>query len=105
MERTLHGGYSVCACVCVFSSIAKWLDHRPGNRKVPGSMLGYMQIGAFVVSLSKKLYSHCSSLPSCILGTWWPGVNWGSSPPSCNINGYLVLTEEVNVNCPFSHGR
>ena len=30
-----------------------------------------------VVFLSKKLYSHCSSLPSCIMGTWWPGVNWG----------------------------
>ena len=28
-----------------------------------------------VVYLSKKLYSHCSSLPSCIMETWWPAVN------------------------------
>ena len=35
--------------------------------------------GIVGVSLSKKLYSHCSS------------------PPSCNINGYLVITGEANV--------
>ena len=34
------------------------------------------------------------------MGTWWPGINWGSSPPSCDINGYLVLTGEANANCP-----
>ena len=35
--------------------------------------------GIVGASLSKKLYSHCSS------------------PPSCNINGYLVITGEANV--------
>ena len=37
------------------------------------------------------------------MGPWWPGVNWGSSPPSCNINGYLVLTGEANVQLSMSH--
>ena len=36
------------------------------------------------------------------MGTWWPGVNWGSSPPSYNINGYLVLTGEANAQLSLS---
>ena len=34
----------VCACMCVCAcggSIAKWLGHYPGDRKVPGSIPGY----------------------------------------------------------------
>jgi len=31
------------------------------------------------------------------MGTWWPGANWESRPPSCSINGYLVKTGEANV--------
>ena len=38
----------------------------------------------------KKLYSHCSSLPSYLNGDLVAWYNWGISPPSCNINGYLV---------------
>ena len=71
----------VCVCVCVYvceaAVVVKWLEHWPGNRKVPGSM----PVTA-VVSLSKKLYhSHITplSLPSCI-------------------NGDLVLTGEANAN-------
>ena len=33
----------VCVCVCV-CSIAKWLEHRPGNREVPGSVLIYANL-------------------------------------------------------------
>ena len=28
----------VCVCVCLRGSIAKWLGHWPGNRKVPSSI-------------------------------------------------------------------
>ena len=34
---------------------------------------------------------------------WWPGVNWGSSPPSYNINGYLVFTREANHQLSLSN--
>ena len=52
---------------------------------------------------SKTVYSHCSSLPSCILGTW-PVVIWGSSHPIviCNINGYQVFTGEANSQMSLS---
>ena len=82
----------VCVCVCMRErerQHVKWLGHQPGDQKVPGLIpmqlchfgvwLGHqpgdqkvpglipMQLCHFgvVVSLSKKLYSHCSSLPSC----------------------------------------
>ena len=41
-----------------------------------------------VVSLNKKRYPHCSSLPICLMVTWCcningvPGVNWGSKCPT-----------------------
>jgi len=31
------------------------------------------------------------------------GVNLGNSPPSCNINGHLVITGEANVNHIQTH--
>ena len=37
------------------------------------------------------------------MGTWSPGVNWESSPPSCNINVYLVITGEANSQLSLSH--
>ena len=32
----------------------------------------------------------------------WPGVKWKSNPPSCYINGLLMLTGGANANydCP-----
>ena len=45
--------------------VKSWLGHWPGNRKVSGSIHGNT---TSVVSLSKKLHSHCSSLPSCLNG-------------------------------------
>ena len=68
----------VCLCVCG-ASIARWLGNRPSNPKVVGSIPSCGHSGIVGVSLSKKLYSHCSS------------------PPSCNINEYLVITGEANV--------
>ena len=41
----------------------------------------FCQVGAVVLSLSKKFYSHC-----CKLG-----------PPSCNMNRYLVFTGKANA--------
>ena len=44
--------------------------HRSDYRKVPGSILG---VATLMLLLNKKLYSHCSSLPSCFNGdlvTW-----------------------------------
>ena len=73
----------VCACVrvcvCVRASTAGWLGYRPSNTKVVGLIPRCGHFGIVDVSLSKKLHSHCSS------------------PPSCNINGYLVITGEANV--------
>ena len=69
----------VCVCVCVWASIARWLGNRPSNSKVVGSIPSCGHSGNVGVFLSKKLNSHCSS------------------PPSCNINGYLVITGEANV--------
>ena len=41
--------------------------------------------------------------PAVKMGTWWSGANWGSSPPSYNINGYLVYTREANAQLSMSH--
>jgi len=54
-------------------------------------------VGAVAVSLSKKLY-HIALVYQLYYRE--PGINWESSPPSCNINEYLVITGEANVNCP-----
>ena len=56
-----------CVCVCVCLTIVVCAHVSFGHSGIVG------------VSLSKKLYSHCSS------------------PPSCNINGCLVITGEANV--------
>ena len=69
-------------CVCERASIARWSENQPSNPKVVGSIPSCDHSGIAGVSLSKKLYSHCSS------------------PPSCNINGYLVITGEANVKLP-----
>ena len=87
----------VRVCVCVCEAACKWLEHWPDNQKAPGLMPGFPN-----VSLSKKHYSHYSSQPSCIMRIWWSSVNWGSSPPSCNNNGYLVVTGEANSQMPLS---
>ena len=50
------------------------------------------------VSFKKTVLTlfQCTQLYNGYLGV--SGVNWGSSPPSCNLNGYLVLTGEVNTH-------
>ena len=64
----VHACVCVCACVFVRASIAKWSGHRPSNQKVVGLVPGCGHLSVVGVSLSKKLYSHCSSLPSFING-------------------------------------
>ena len=71
-----NGRVCVCVCMCVRTSIAKWSGHRPSNRKVVGLIPSCGHFSVVGVSLSKKLYSHCSSPLSCI-------------------NGDLVLTREA----------
>ena len=44
--------------------------------------------------LSKKLYSHCSTLPNCINGDLQLTTEIAHQ---LNINGYLVMTGEANV--------
>ena len=67
------------------------------ERFQPGLMPGYTNFG--VVSLSKKL-THIG--PVYLAVQWGPGINWGSSPPSCNITRYLVFTVlgKQMLNCP-----
>jgi len=50
-------------------------------------------------SMSKKLYSHCSSRS---LLTLVCDLNWGSSPP---INGYLVFTVKAGTFLEFVSGH
>ena len=61
---------SVCVCVCVCQGIGLLIQRL---------WVRFPFVAIVGVSLSKKLYSHCST------------------PPSCNINGYLVITGEANV--------
>ena len=62
--RTLGRTKDHAVCVHV-SAAVQWLEHWPSNREVPGSIPGGGPFSAVVVSLSKILHSHCSSLPSC----------------------------------------
>jgi len=68
-----------CGCLFVWASIARWSGNRPSNPKVVGLIPSCGHSDIIDVSLNKKLYSHCSS------------------PPSCNISGYLVITGEANI--------
>ena len=34
----------MCVCAYAQGSIAKWLEHQPGNQKVPGSMPVYANL-------------------------------------------------------------
>jgi len=61
-----------CACCVLCVSEPAWVSgqgmHRPSNQKVVDSIPSCGHFGVVGVSLSKKLYSHCSSSPSCING-------------------------------------
>ena len=56
------GGVEVCVCVCVCACacacVCSWLSGPKGQEF-------NSQLDPAVVPLSKKLYSHCSSPPSC----------------------------------------
>jgi len=77
--------------VCVCGSIAKWLGYWPANRKVE------------VRFPLKTFWSYCcfleqeTSLTLFQLYNWGHSVNWGNSPPSCKINGYLLISGKTNV--------
>ena len=92
----------VCVRVCV-CSIARWLGHLPGDRKVPCRFDSRLRYFGVVVSLSKKLYSYCSSLPSCLSGDLvaWCQLGkpvtsmgtWGNKCPTVlfSLNGVEVI--------------
>ena len=63
--------FKVCVCVCIAKGFDYWWGHF-----------------GVVVSFSNKLYSHCSSLPSFIIGDLVAKFQLKSSPPSCNFNLY-----------------
>ena len=69
-------GVCVCVCMCVYMLCMGWPNPNP---KVVGSIPSCGHHGIVGVSLNKKLYSH------------------SSSPLSCNINGYPVITGEAKV--------
>ena len=62
----------VCVCVCGGSSLVQLLRSWAHNPRVGGSNPG---LGLAVVTLSKSLYPHCSSVPSCEIGTC-PRLRW-----------------------------
>ena len=65
----------LCVCMCMFMRVYL-------HEYVSVSVCFYVCVATLILlvfPLSKKLYSHCSS------------------PPSCNINGYLVITGEAHV--------
>ena len=64
-----------------------------GDQKAPGS-IPFMPLWCccFLEQASTQL----------LVGTWWPGVIWESSPPSCNINRCLLLTGEANAQLSLS---
>ena len=65
----VHMCVCVSVCLYVWGSTAKWLGgHLPGKGSRFDSQLGHFGVVVVVVvviSLSKKLYSCCSSIPSC----------------------------------------
>ena len=78
----------VCVCVCVRVCVcvwgAAWLS---GYARVLGSQPTSCEfdshLGLAVVTLSKSLYPHCSSVPSCKIGTWlWLGWQKGQKHQS-----------------------
>ena len=85
----------VCVCICVRQNTGNW--------KVPGLMPSWS-----CCFLEQETWF---SIPSYIMETcsWWPGVNWGSTQPRCNINGYPELwvvgtwcsLGEQMFNCPL----
>ena len=73
----------VCVCVCVCgSSLVQLLQSWATNPRVGGSNPG---LGLAVVTLSKSLYLHYSSVPTCSykIGTWsWLGWQKGQKHQS-----------------------
>ena len=75
----------VCVCVCLSvcvvceAAVPLWLEVSLLTKRSPVQCPA-----AAVVSLSKELYSHCSSAPSCI-------------------NGDLAIAEESNAKLCMSH--
>ena len=83
MESGVHFGVEFLVSIFILVNMLALQLEINGSPAVVGDSLVCMhtwlcQFG-IVVSLSKKFYSHCSSLPSCILGTCWPGVIWESN--------------------------
>ena len=65
--------FSICIHVYMCgSSLVQLLRSWAHNPRVGGSNPG---LGLAVVTLSKSLYPHCSSVPSCKIGTW-PRLGW-----------------------------
>ena len=66
--------------------IAKWLEHWPGNQKVPGL--------CHLVSLSKKRYSHI---------VYWLVSTGEAAHPAVTSMGTWCLLGEANVQLSLSH--
>ena len=81
-------------CVCVHMRVwGKWSGYRPANQKVAGLIPAQ---GTLILLFAwARNFIHIAPVyPAVKRG---PGVNWGNSPPSCNISGYLG---KQMLNCP-----
>ena len=95
--------FCVCVCVracvraCVCLPIAKLSGHLPGNWKVLGPAWVTLMLLLFPWA---RNFAHIAPVYPGVKILRGPGINLGSSPPSYNMNGYLVYTGEANVKPP-----
>ena len=108
----VHARVCACVCVCVHARVCMcmrtfmcvyvsmrvceaavplWLECRLTDQESPVQCPA-----ATVVSLSKELYSHCSSPPS-----WGPDNSWVRKCQALNVSLWLRL--RWNLWCPHRH--
>ena len=82
--------------------------HTKNLAKVGKNFTRIVQVNDLFTCTGARIGKICARLARLLqviflnLGTWWPGVNWESSPPSCNINGYLMFSGEANSQLSLS---
>ena len=88
-RERVHMGAVWCSCKCLGLPI---LGSRVGGSNP--------SLGLAVVTLSKSLYPHCSSVPSCKIGTWlWLEWQQKGKNNSTRINTTKNLRSRLDFGC------